>query len=150
MGKPTLVDLLTLIEGQLDQDPWLGYQTLLELVKLVKSETTYQRYVPMLMDMETSYTKRMQPTLLTPLPITLYRQQPLQLTFEVGRLPMEKIDGVVNGQVLKPSHTGSVLAFEFAHDGVSTLPMTLRVEAHVIATFALTFTSPVEMDNLGI
>ena len=150
MGKPTLFDLLTLIEGQLDQDPWLGYQTLLELVKLVKSEPTYQRYVPMLMDMETSYTKRMQPTLLTPLPITLYRQQPLKLTFEVGRLPMEKIDGVVNGQVLKPSHTGSVLSFEFAHDSVSTLPMTLRVEAHVIATYALTFTSPVEMDNLGI
>jgi hypothetical protein len=28
--------------------------------------------------------------------------------------------------------------------------MTLRVEAHVIAIYALTFTSPVEMDNLGI
>lgn len=150
MGKPTFVALLSLIEAQLDQDPWLGYQTLLALIQLVKSEPTYQGYVPLLQSMHVSYASRIRPTLLNPLPITVYRQQPLSIRLDVGRLPSSQMNLLVNGQTHQPSQTSPELVFTIPHDGLEPLPIQVRVQDHVVLDVALTFTSPVEMDHLGI
>jgi hypothetical protein len=48
MGKPALLELLNLIELRLEDDPILGYQTLLELIEFVGNASEYQSYLPML------------------------------------------------------------------------------------------------------
>jgi hypothetical protein len=150
MGKPTFIALLTLIEDQLDQDPWLGYQTLLELLQFVKADPAYQTYVAMLESLERSYSLRIQPKLLTPLPIKKYHQQPLEIRFDVGRLPTANIDLFVQGQPLQPIQVSPDVVFSIAYDGLLPLPIQLRVNDQMVANVELTFTSPVEMDNLGI
>ena len=150
MGKPTLISLLTLIEGQLDQDPWLGYQTLLELVQFVKTDSAYQGYVAMLESMERSYATRIQPKLLTSLPMTKYREQPLLIRFDVGQLPTDHLDLIVQGQSRQPIQVNPEVVFSLEYEGLLPLLIQFRIKDHTVANIELTFTSPVEMDNLGI
>jgi hypothetical protein len=150
MGKPTFIALLTLIEDQLDQDPWLGYQTLLELLDFVKADPAYQSYVAMLESLERSYSTRIQPKLLTPLPITKYYQEPLQIRFDVGRLPTTNMDLFVQGQPLQPIQRSPEVVFSIAYEDLLPLPIQLRVNEHTVANVELTFISPVKVDDLGI
>jgi hypothetical protein len=150
MGKPTFIALLTLIEDQLDQDPWLGYQTLLELLDFVKADPAYQSYVAMLESLERSYSTRIQPKLLTPLPITKYYQEPLQIRFDVGRLPTTNMDLFVQGQPLQPIQRSPEVLFSIAYEDLLPLPIQLRVNEHTVANVELTFISPVKVDDLGI
>jgi hypothetical protein len=150
MGKPALLELLNLIELRLEDDPILGYQTLLELIEFVGNASEYQSYLPMLTSIQEAYQAKFLPRLLTPLPIPYFHGQMIDLVFNIPSSLHSNIRFESTTICsIKSIHGEQV---EVQCQPVKSMPFDLdcltgNIKLH---SFMITLVPPVEMDNLGL
>jgi len=150
MGKPALLELLNLIELRLEDDPVLGYQTLLELIAFVKSDAQYQGYVPILQSIESTYQAKVMPQLKNSLPIPYFQGQTIKLSFQMPPLLKNSIRFESENKIELNFTQENLVEISFQPSNSSAIKLTCYQDKTPLQTYVITLAPPVEMDNLGL
>jgi hypothetical protein len=150
MGKPSLLVLLDLIETRLEDNPGLGYLTLLELIQFVKGYPQYQGYLPTLEKIQLSYQEKVIPVLITPQPMPYFKGQ--SVLIRMKKPPLQNLSFTFQADVKFNSKSleNSLIEIECEPMDQKSFTLTYLIDNQPIHRYMITLTSPVEMDNLGL
>jgi hypothetical protein len=150
MGRPALLELLNLIELRLEDDPVLGYRTLLELIAFVKSDAQYEAYVPILQSIESTYQAKVMPQLMTSLPIPYFQGQTIKLSFQIPSFLKNSLRFESENKIEFNYTQENLVELSFQPASSSVTKLTCYHDKTPLQTYVITLAPPVEMDNLGL